>query len=140
MDPQDFEKLDEAWMKRMSALRHKSVPPGAMKGLSDSVLDKIREKEAQDTQPAPRRVFMPVPVRVWAPVFAVLILSLVTVARLPQGSFPSVSDKLVSLTATSASGLAEDIELLSALGEWEEDSSLEDLELASQTSYDRKEV
>ena len=132
MDDSSFKKMDEAWMRRMKPLHKNAVKPEHLKGFSDSVIERIRDEQAPLTEKAPRRVFLPVPARVWGPVFAVLLLAVVTVLGLPGKDFPSVSDKLVTLTSTGVSNVSDEIEILAELGELDdEDAPLEDLELVS---------
>ena len=139
MTKEPFEKIDESLMKDLRNLRERNIPPGILKGFSASVEARIREKEGEkEFQVAPKKSFVPV----WAPVFAVLMITLVVVLHPPFKSNPftpvSLSPQLVS---ANGSDISEEIATLHELGVWTEEdekaagisseNNLDDLELTN---------
>ncbi|MGH7197269.1 MAG: hypothetical protein ACREH5_00800 [Candidatus Omnitrophota bacterium] len=125
MTKEPFEKIDRELMKKLEGLRKKELPKGLLEGFSASVEKKIREKEAHEApayKPARRLVPM------WVPTFAVLILAVVVVLRLPKGPdgapVTQPSQTLTRSVQAPLTDLADEITVLMELGVWtDEDES-----------------
>ena len=121
MTKESFDKQDTSFMKNLKGLREKKVPPELMKGFSESVEERIRQKQ---TQKEPQRVFevrrRPRLFPVWVPVAAVLMLASLVVIRsgmqnpsMPLNTMPPVSRGTLEIT--------QDIAALNEVGAWTED-------------------
>lgn len=129
MSDEQFKKMDEHMMKRMKPVRDRRVAPEFLKGFAASVVRKIESKNG----PAPVRSLG------WrhacrqagaaVPVFAVLVLAVVTVMRLPgqQRPVPTSAAPAVFEIAqlpdqhpveAAETALTEEIEALKELGAW----------------------
>lgn len=119
MNDKNFKKMDETWMKKIQPIRDKKVSEGMLKGFSASV-----ERRIASDEPAPagrRRVFAPV----WAPVMAVMVLASLVVLRSPIISNsllkPAMTPmELAQAIDNSKDDVQEEIEVLKALGVWDE--------------------
>ena len=133
MNGESFEKLDEAWMKKLKTSREKEVPSKILEGFSDSVEERIRrEREEKSFRPNPFRLWAPV----WVPAFAALLVFFGWLASgpLPFGTkIPSVPVASIQLALSATSEITEEIAALRELGVWTEEDdealngSLEDL-------------
>jgi len=143
MTNKSFDEQDKFLMERLKTTREKKVPLVILKGFSDSIFARIREKQLNPAlEIKPRRSWVPV----WAPVFAVLIIGSVLVLRLPisMQRVPSIP-KTVQLAQANTSQLSDEIATLSELGVWTEDdeksagvsteNDIEELELSEALSH-----
>ena len=122
MSDQDFEKMDQQWMKSTQELREKKVSDGILKGFSASVERRLAAKEE-----APRRVRA----LAWAPALAVMVIASAIALRSPQtvdyAQLPeedSINEEISALKEVGAWSEADD----ALLGTDEE--TMEDLELS----------
>jgi 5-formaminoimidazole-4-carboxamide-1-beta-D-ribofuranosyl 5'-monophosphate synthetase len=139
---ENFEKLDKEWMQKTEAMREKKISPAILSGFSMSVEREIRQRDAQrQTVRVPERSFR----SVWAgaPVFAVLLIGVAVVLRLPstieKPSQALLAQAPAATMPNTADQISEDIAVLRELGVWtdeddknvgaSQESSLEELEL-----------
>ena len=135
MSKQQFEKMDEQWMKATKDLREKKVSDGILKGFSASVERRILAAEPQ----APKRVRT----LAWVPAMAVLVIASVVVLRTPLLSQPTaiVAQKVDYAQLPDTDNIDEEIAALKEVGAWSDaddallgtgdEAQMEDLELSN---------
>ena len=104
-----FENMDEFFRKNLGAARRRPVPPEVLKNFSWEVEMKIRHQLENPPKPRAARIFSPV----WAPVCAVLILSLVLVPHFPQGFH--------AVYPVNISEISSEIAAMREMGVWTEE-------------------
>ena len=120
MDDRSFEKLDKQFMEGMKPLREEKVPEHLLKGFKDAVWEKARAQRTPAPAPRARRVGVPL----WAPVFAVLVLGVALVLKIPsQGQLPAVTPT-VYLAQADPADVSEEVAALRELGVWTEEDEL----------------
>ena len=124
MKDQAFEKMDEAFMNRLKAVREKRTPSKIASQFSASVERKILEKQMKKSLRPGFLNWAPV----WVPAFGVLLLFASTaVLHYPAGLHPHRAGARIPLkiSAHSNSEISDEVTLLQELGEWTEEDEVE---------------
>lgn len=125
-----FEKMDEFFRKNLGNAWRKPVPPEVLKNFGWEVEMKIRRQLENPPKRRAARIFSPV----WAPICAVLILSLVLAPYFPHG-FRAVHPVNISEISAEIAAMRE-------MGVWTEEdenavaggeTGLSDIELLQKT-------
>ena len=137
MTNENFEKMDESLMKGLKEAREKKVPPKVLKGFSASVEARIRENQpAVELQTASKRSFVPA----WAPVFAVLVITLAVVLRNPSQFNPSAPiSPVIQIASANVSDISEEIATLRELEVWTDEDE-RSIGVLSENSADELEL
>ena len=134
MNEQQFEKMDEQWMKSTKELREKKVSDGILKGFSTSVERRLTAAG----EPAPKRVWT----LAWVPAMAVLVIASSVILKSPQLSQPTalMPQTVEYAQLPDTDSINEEIAALKEVGAWNdaddallgdtEEAGMEDLELS----------
>ena len=130
----DFEKMDQEWVKSTQDIREKKVSEGILKGFSTSV-----ERRIVLNKQSSKRSFSPS----FVPAMAVLIIASAVVLRSPMLSTPlaPISKNVDYAQLYDAENVGNEIAALKEMGVWTDEddallgengeSGMEDLELSN---------
>ena len=143
MTNESFDQQDRLLMERLKDARERKTPPEILKGFSESVGARIREKQPSlEIKLTPKNSWIPA----WVPVLAVLMIGSLLVLRMPIGMQGiSLTPATVELAQANASQISDEIAALSEVGVWTEDdeksagllaeNDLEESELSKAVSH-----